>query len=227
MKKSLLYLAFLLLLSAELAAQDNAYGVLGGLTVGTQRWTGFQRDPLLTWNGRAFYESILNEKLTVVGELGYHNRGSAMRVQAIIPGTGNLVTERYNMRFKNLSFLGAAKQIYHLEENLETYVKLGVRLEYTFGDTLDIFEEYAEAIQPFNYGVTLGGGFHFGPNDGPVQFVLDFQVSPDFSQQIYSPPGQIYNRFTQQYMTVQEQKVVNLSFEVSLGIRFVNKYYQE
>ncbi len=227
MKKITTLLLIGLLTWGTIVAQDNAYGFMGGLTVGTQKWNGFQQDPLLTWNARGFYESLLSDRLSVIGELGFHNRGSALLQQGIVIGSGNVVKNYYTMRFKNISFLGAAKQIYQVKENLETYVKLGVRLEYTIGDTLQIYQQFSDGIQPFNYGITLGGGFHFGPKDGPIQFVLDAQVSPDFSQQIYIPPGQYYNRFSQQYVNFSEQKVSNLTFEISLGIRFVNKYYYE
>jgi len=211
----------------DVQAQDNAYGLMGGLTVGTQRWNGFDRDPLLSWNARGFYESILSDELTIPIEFGYHNRGSAVLQQGIVLGSGQFVSQYYKMRVGNLSVLGAAKKIYKIKDNTEAYAKLGVRLEYTVTDSFEIFEQYTDAIQPFNYGFTVGGGLHFGPADGPVQFVLDFQVSPDFSQQIYSPPGSVYNRFTQQFVPVSEQKVINLSLEISLGIRFVNKYYYE
>lgn len=212
---------------SSVKAQDNAYGVLGGLTIGTQKWNGFDRDPLLTWNGRFFYESLLNEKLSVVGEVGLHNRGSGVLGQYIVLGTGNLQTNYSRMVFRNVSVLGGAKQIYDVKDGLEAFVKLGLRVEYTVADTFEIFEQYSEAIQPFNYGITLGGGFHFGPKDGPVQFILEAQVSPDFSQQLYAPSANIWNRYSQSYQTFSEQKVSNLSFEITLGIRFVNKYYYE
>lgn len=215
------------LVFTDIQAQDNAYGIIGGMTLGTQKWNGFDRDPLITWNGRAFYESILTDKLSVIGELGLHNRGSGILSQYIIPGTSNLQSNYSKMVFRNLSLMAAAKQVYSLKENTEAFVKLGLRLEYTIADTFEIFEQYAEAIRPFNYGVTFGGGFHFGPKDGPIQFILDAQVSPDFSQQLFAPQALIYNRFTQQYQTFSEQKVTNLSFEISLGIRWVNKYYYE
>lgn len=215
------------LIFTDIEAQDNAYGFIGGMTLATQKWNGFDRDPLLTWNGRAFYESLLSDKLSVVGELGLHNRGSGVLSQFIRQGSSNLNTNYSKMVMRNVSFLGAAKQIYDIKENTEAYVKLGIRLEYTVADTFEIFEIYSKAVQPFNYGITLGGGFHFGPKDGPVQFILDAQVSPDFSQQLYAPQANVWNRHTSQLQTFPEQKVTNLSFEISLGVRWVNKYYYE
>lgn len=215
------------LIFTDMQAQDNAYGFLGGLTLGTQQWNGFDRDLLLTWNGRFFYESLVTDKFSAVMEVGLHNRGSGIRSQFINLGSSNLQTRYSKMVFRNASIMGGAKQIYDLKENMEAYVKLGVRLEYTVADTFEIFEQYADAVRPFNYGITLGGGIHFGPKDGPVQFILDAQVAPDFSQQLYAPPAQIWNRYTQQYQTFSEQKVTNLSFEITLGVRWVNKYYYE
>jgi len=225
--KKIFILIIGLLSILDLQAQDNAYGLLGGLTVGTQRWNGFDRDPLLTWNARGFYESILNDGLSVPIEFGYHNRGSALLQQGFVSGTNQLISQNYRMRIGNLSVLGAAKKIYKLKDNMEAYAKLGVRLEYSVTDSFEVFEQYTDAIQPFNYGFTLGGGFHFGPVDGPTQFVLDFQISPDFSQQIYAPAGTLINRFTGQPVSFSEQKVTNISIEISLGIRFVTKYYEE
>lgn len=227
MKKIITFLLLSCLIFSEIEAQDNAYGVMGGLTVGMQKWNGFERDPLLSWNGRVFYESLINDKLSVIGEFGLHNRGSGILAQYLVPGTTGITTNYSKIVIRNLSFLGAAKQMYDVKENMEAYVKLGLRLEYTVADTFEIYSQFSEAIQPFNYGVTLGGGLHFGPKDGPLQFVLDAQISPDFSQQIYAPAGQIYNRYTQQYQGFAEQKVTNISFEITLGIRFVNKYYYE
>lgn len=218
-------MSFLYLSSTQ--AQDNAYGFIGGMTLGTQKWNGFNRDPLLSWNGRAFYESIVTDKFSAVMELGLHNRGSGVLSQYIIQGQSGLTTNYSKMVLRNVSLLGGAKQVYDLKENTEAFVKLGVRLEYTVADNFEIFEQYTEAIQPFNYGITLGGGFHFGPKDGPIQFILDAQVSPDFSQQLFAPQANIWNRYTQQYQTFPEQKVSNLSFEISLGVRWVNKYYSE
>lgn len=227
MKKLFIILTFGCLIFSDMQAQDNAYGLIGGLTVGTQRWNGFDRDPLLTWNGRAFYESIVTDKFSAIVEFGLHNRGSGLLNQFIIQGQPGLTTNYSKMVFRNMSLMAGAKQVYSLKENTEAFVKLGVRVEYTVADTFEIFEQYSEAVQPFNYGVTLGGGFHFGPKDGPIQFILDAQVSPDFSQQLFAPQAQIWNRYTQQYQQFSEQKVTNLSFEISLGIRWVNKYYYE
>lgn len=227
MKRIFTILILGLLIFSEAKAQDNAYGFLGGVTVGMQRWNGFERDPLLSWNGRVFYESLLSDKLSVVGELGLHNRGSSILSQYTVPGTNKFTTNYSKIVIRNASFLGAAKQVYNVNESVEAFIKLGVRLEYTVADTFEIFQGFSDAIQPFNYGITFGGGFHFGPKDGPLQFVLDAQISPDFSQQIYAPAGFVYNRYTQQNQAFAEQKVSNITFEISLGIRFVNKYYYE
>lgn len=227
MKKVFIILILGCLAFTDIQAQDNAYGFIGGMTVGTQRWNGFDRDPLLSWNGRAFYESIVNDKFSAIVELGLHNRGSGLLTQFPVVGTGNLQTNYSKMVFRNASLMGGAKQIYGIKDNMEGFVKLGVRLEYTVADTFEIFEQYSEAVQPFNYGITIGGGLHFGPKDGPIQFILDAQVSPDFSQQLYAPQAQVWNRYTQQFQQFQEQRVTNLSFEISLGVRWVNKYYYE
>lgn len=203
-------------------AQYSAYGFIGGMTLGTQKWNGFDRDPLLTWNSRVFYESIVTDKFSAVVELGLHNRGSGVLSTYIIQGQPGLNTNYSKMVLRNASLMGGAKQIYDLKENMDAFVKLGVRLEYTITENFEIFEQYTEAIQPFNYGITLGGGFHFGPKDSRLQFILDGQVSPDFSQQLFAPQANIWNRFTQQYQTFPEQKVSNLSFEISLGVRWLN-----
>lgn len=229
MKQIIFLIVCLLSCWATATAQsDHAYGFLGGLTVGTQTWSGQERDPLIAWNGRAFYETLTGEGASFIGELGYHIKGSAIRSR-FITQSGELFTNTYNMKVNNLSLLLGGKKEYPFfksnNENLSTYAKLGLRLEYTVGDTFDIFRNFTEGIRKINYGATLGGGIQFGPKDGPFQFVLDLQISPDFSQQIYIPPGQYYNRYSQTYQSFAEQKIINVAIELTLGIRFVNKYY--
>ena len=230
--KQFLFLIWVLIIGyADVQAQsDHAYGFLGGLTVGMQTWNGQDRDPLIAWNGRAFYEVLSDTENSLFGELGYHVKGSAIRSR-FITQSGELFNNVNNMKVNNISLLLGGKRQYNLfkssNDNFSSYLKLGLRLEYTASDTFDILQNFTEGINRVNYGATIGAGIHIGPALGPVQFVLDLQLSPDFSQQIYIPPGQYYNRFTQTFQPFAEQKVINIAIELTLGIRFVNRYYDE
>ena len=97
-----------------------------------------------------------------------------------------------------------------------------MRLEYTVGDTFDIYQNFTEGIRKVNYGATIGAGIQFGPKDGPLQFILDLQLSPDFSQQIFMPPGTYLGSYggSTVAINVSEQKVINLAVEITAGFKF-------
>ena len=79
----------------------------------------------------------------------------------------------------------------------------------------------------FLFGVLFGGGYEL-PFGKYVSGMLEFSVSPDFSKQIYLPPQA--TGFTDQSgneIILREQNVSNVSFEISLGLRFLREitYY--
>ena len=63
-----------------LTAQSFVFGPKFGPVIGTQKWEGFQKDPLLDFHGMLFIESYSEENSgSLFAQLGYHRRGSALR----------------------------------------------------------------------------------------------------------------------------------------------------
>lgn len=112
MKRTLL--TFLLApLALALCAQSYAFGIKGGLTVGTQRWTDFERDPSYKYHGIVFIESSEeNNTVGLFAQAGYHIKGSALRNRNFInPISGNLFRPpAYEFLFRNASLTVGAKQ---------------------------------------------------------------------------------------------------------------------
>ncbi len=236
MKKYLLAVAITVTVFAFLDAQSYAFGVKGGLTLGTQKWNSFERDPLLKYNFIAFIESAEETgAFSVFAQLGYHVKGSAIRIRGnnILGGTFKLAEQ---FEFQNLSLVLGGKQRYELPGGrAKAYYLLGIRGDYTVATNLSDFKEFNEqnptsAIFPFeqfvqklNYGVTVGGGFEF-PFSEFIAGILEFTVNPDFSKQYNQPPiPNVYDPFTMNNRTIPERAIRNITLEISLGIRFLRK----
>lgn len=243
MKKYLLGLLFLLLGLTSGFSQGFAFGVKGGLTVGFQQWnSGVQRDALLTYHGIAFVESVPeNNAFSVFAQLGYNNRGGAIRSRAfsyIDPVTGSerrFSGNTTNYIFNNVALSLGGKQKYDFRGgDTKVYYLIGIRGEYTANTNLDIYEErnrlfgslfYPEDqfVQRFNYGAIIGGGFEF-PLTDLIGMILEFTVNPDFSKQYRQPPiPNVYNPFTMQPYDLPSQELSNTSLELTVGFRFWRK----
>ena len=76
-------------------------------------------------------------------------------------------------------------------------------------------------VRNWNYGVTLGGGFEF-PFSDLVGGMLEFTVNPDFSYQYKQPQiPNVYDPYTGQTRALGERLIRNVTFEMTLGIRFM------
>ncbi len=204
-----------------LCAQSYAFGFKGGLTIGTQKWNNYEREALFSWNGHVFIESLPEESNFVLyGQLGYHNKGSAIISQAFFDPVSGIDFERrrFDYVFKNISLILGGKNRYPISESTVGYYMLGIRGDFNLGTNTDLFEGFEQFINKFTYGATLGGGIEF-PIADRVGLILEFQVSPDFSRQILVPQGQYRNAVTNQLVTVQQQEVRNTAFEVTVGLR--------
>lgn len=221
-------------------AQGYAFGVKGGLTIGTQNWSGLEQDPLVKYHGIAFIESLSDDnEFAIFAQLGYHIKGSAQRNRRFTSViTGNIVQPKAKeFLFNNLSLTLGGKQKFNFSGSTKVYYGFGIRLDYTLSTNLDEYTDFnlrnpAYAIYPFdeptfinefNYGVYLGGGFEipFGELTG---MVLEFSVNPDFSLQYRQPPiPNVTDPYTGNERTLQERKIRNLTFEVTAGFRFLNK----
>jgi hypothetical protein len=247
MKRTVI-LAFILIIccclsTATLQAQSYAFGFKGGPTIGTQRWdNSFQRDPLFRYHGILFIESASEDtRFALFAQGGYHIKGSAIRTfpQVIQTPAGlqSLPGLTIPFEFRNISVTLGGKQRYDLGSFAQLYYMLGIRGDYTLStrlspDFVDDNDPYRliYPIEPFvnkfNYGVTLGGGFEF-PFSEYIGGILEFTVNPDFSRQYNQPrienvrnPNPFGGSNT---ITIPERQIFNLTFEVTLGLRFLHK----
>lgn len=227
-------LALIFLIPAN--GQGFAYGFKGGLTIGTQKWdNSLNRDPLFRYHGIAFVESAPEDNATgIFAQLGYHVKGSAIRTFATTvqttQGLREVPARSTAFEFKNISLCFGGKKKYQLN-NSSAYYMLGVRADYTIGTNLDEYIEINEfypiypfegGVRNFNYGVTVGGGMEF-PLGEYISGILEFTVNPDFSKQYEQPQLTNVPAPNQggQTRTIPERKIVNNTFELSLGLRFL------
>ena len=113
----------------------------------------------------------------------------------------------------------------------KAYYLLGLRGDYTINTNLDEYDDpnfpflttfpTDQWVRKLNYGVTLGGGFEF-PFGELVSGILEFTFNPDLSRQ-YNQPGieNVYDPYTGTNRNISERKIYNITFEVTLGLRFL------
>lgn len=226
MKK--IIILFLLLASCltTAEAQYKARGIKGGLAMGWQQWNGFQRQVLVGYQGGFLLEQVNANATSFFAELGYHLRGSAVRVQFFDINSGNFFQSTQRLRFHNVGVIVGGKKRQQLDNNMETYYMLGARAEYTVADSIDLYANMSNYIRRINYGVTVGGGLEI-PIGKANELFFELTINPDFSQQVYMPPGVYYNRYTRQSQQVSEQRVINISLELSVGYKFLKPLYYE
>ena len=230
-----------------LAAQSRGtfYSVKGGLTIGTQQWNTFDRDPLVGFHGALTAETLPEqEQFSLFAQLGYHVKGSAIRSTI----WGNPFNGGFNsapprrFEFYNLSLILGAKQRFSDLGNSRVYYLFGIRGDYTLDTNLDEYEDFVERnptfagiypidsyefIRRINYGFTAGGGFEF-PFSEFIEGMLEFTVNPDFSFQYQQPTiNNVRDPWTGNTRSISERKIRNLTFEVTVGMRFLRKieYY--
>ena len=241
MKRIILSLLILAAMGLQGRAQGFAFGVKGGMTIGVQQWEGLQQDPLFKYHGIAFIESLSEENaFGVFAQLGYHQKGSAIR-NRFAQNIFNNLPFRQSTRefiFNNLSLIGGAKQKFALGAgDSKAYYALGIRLDYTLNTNLGEYTAINESnpayaffpiddtqfIREVNYGVTLGGGIEV-PFSELVGAVIEFTVNPDFSYQYEQPEiPNVLDPITGNSRTIPERRIRNLTFELTVGFRFLRK----
>jgi hypothetical protein len=220
-------------------AQGTAFGLKGGLAIGQQKWNtgGASTNNLLfKYQGSVFVESVSQSdkgQSVLFAEAGYHLRGSAFRYRSGV-GTdlsGNQVkidgfTQAFV--FKNAGLIVGAKRRGVLGKERAFYT-VGLRGEYTLGTDLDESNVYfvssypqKEFVRKFQYGLSLSGGYDFPFSELMGAFV-EFSVHPDLSLQYFRPAFQAFDPYQRQNITIPEQGIRNVSFELSIGFRFLRK----
>lgn len=233
--KKIWLLAIGLFFVSALNSQSSAFGLKGGITMGIQQWGGFEQDPLLKYHGIAFIESYNpDEPFAVFAQAGFHQKGSAIRNRNYRdPNSPGFVRPpAREFIFNNLSLTLGAKQKFPLSGATQWYWLFGVRGDYTLDTNLDEYNEInmfypiypldSDAfIRDFNYGITFGAGLDM-PIADLIGVVLEFTVNPDLSYQYVQPAiGNVIDPYTGGTRTINERRIRNLTFEVTLGFRFL------
>jgi hypothetical protein len=231
MIKSLLVCICIAAIALPLTGQSYAFGIKGGPSLGSQKWNGFNgREPLLRYHGLLFIESHNEEsQSSLFAQTGYHIRGSALRTFAYYDEfiMQNVPARTSNMEFKNISLAVGAKRKHDLGIS-KAYYLFGLRGEYTVDTEMQGFMRIYEGLEnKFLFGVIAGGGIEF-PFSRFISGIFEVTVSPDLSKQIYLFPQD--TGFTDQNgnpIILREQSISNVSFEVTLGLRFLREiiYY--
>jgi hypothetical protein len=233
--------ALVLFSTISVDAQSYIWGIKGGLTVGTQRWTSFSaRSGLFRYHGDLFIENWSEEdKFALGAQIGYHPRGSGLQFFGYSNGTSGSVrsfTQRYI--FNNAVLSVYAKQKFTLNDKFKGYYAIGLRGEYTFSSNLPSVNDLAkgsvynytpikENIRPWNFGPLVVAGLQFNYSELVGGF-LEFNVSPDLSRQYYQVPINnviLFDPFTGNAVpgSIPEQVIRNISLEITFGFRFLRK----
>jgi opacity protein-like surface antigen len=213
------------------AQQGTIYAVKGGLTAGTQRWNNYNRSTLMKYHLAASIESWdIENRNALMMQLGYHVKGSALRSRRTInPITGNEIPGRRDeFQFHNISLMLGAKQKMEVFTESKLYYLIGLRGDYNLKYKInnnrtnferEISESLKDQINKFTFGLTVGGGIEI-PLSYYTGLFFELTVAPDFTNQIYIPPQRSFYNPAQ---LLQEQKVLNVAIELSVGMRFLHE----
>jgi hypothetical protein len=222
-------------------AQSYYFNVKGGLTLGQQSWDNavHQNGLLFAFHGALGLETFTETGSSLMMQLGYQPRGSAIRYQSGygVDQAGKVFTlpaQTINFEFDNVALIVGFKNKGVLG-SADAYYTLGLRAEYTVSTTLqepgNSFSYYGvypntSGVNKWNYGLTLGGGYEFKFSELVGGFV-ELNVHPDVSKQYFTPSyqGYVYDYIAQKQtiQTLPEQSIRNLTFEVSVGVKFLRK----
>ncbi len=215
-----------------LSQNGFVWGIKGGLTGGQQSWNGSNTNILLRYHGAMYIESLNSEaKSAVYAQLGYHVRGSAFRYfgNYTLPNGQAFRPLSTTYAFRNASLALGMKKIKPVNDKINYYYGFAVRGDYTINTNLPSLEDklgsyflVKEYVRPWNYGASVSGGAQIELTKLIGAFA-EISVHPDFSRQYYSPPALVYNVYTGNNEPSSERAIRNLSFEVTLGFRFLRK----
>jgi hypothetical protein len=241
------YLSFFFLFSSlnYLTAQSYAFGLKGGLTIANQRFNGgntYNNGLLFRYHGALHIENAPDDPTSVLfAQIGFHTRGHARRSPrgvAINPSNNQLIevpnfSEQFV--FNNAALIVGVKRRGVLSDE-HAYYAIGLRGEYTVSNNLpaanpnlpliySLYYPSKEFVKKINYGLSLTGGYEKSFSELVGGFA-EFTVHPDVSRQYFQPPINVNIRdpFTgENYGTIPEQSIRNLTFELTIGVRFLRK----
>ncbi|MCP4440637.1 MAG: hypothetical protein GY810_16955 [Aureispira sp.] len=202
-----------------------AFGAKGGFTLASQAWNKIQMTPIISYHGDLFVEWMGGWKTKAKGpkmrygfqaQLGYHRKGSAWGRAFQNNITPNI--------FHNIGLAVLGKG-YFQTGKFSPYYGIGLRMDYTVKSQL-VTPQYIAAVRKITYGIWFGGGIEWHTGEkSPLDLVLEVSVSPDIGPQIEAPPVDASNSGMIDYLgnpvSLPAQKVFNIIFEVSLGVKLV------
>lgn len=204
-----------------------AFGIKGGPTVATQNWNGFQRNGLISYHADIFVESMgswkqkgeIAQRSSFQAQLGYHRKGSTFRNVFIFDQNNNKIKIPSNL-FHNISLGLLGKGAFKIEEKSLAYYSIGVTLNYTVDYQL-VGLDANTGVNRFTYGVLFGGGYEWNLGNSPLSFFIEANINPDIGRQVFIPAGLAtqYRDQNGNVILTQEQKVNNLIFELSVGLK--------
>lgn len=237
MRRVVLFCLVFLLVPFFAQAQGAVFSVKGGPIIGFQKWDNQlgRRNPLLSYNLILGVEELTEDtRFTIFAQAGLHNRGTSMRTTYFLLN-GNLLDQNYGIKFTNLGLSLGAKKRFDAKGRFTPYYLIGARAEYTIKTNLAEFTERNKCypiypidndqfIKKFNYGAIFGGGFEFAFSE-LTGGMLEFSVNPDFSSQYVQPSFLVSNNCSvnNQPIQVPKREIKNITFEISLGFRFLRK----
>lgn len=240
MKRLLLLAICFSAATTTVLGQGTVFGIKGGLTIGVQNWQGIDQQPVFLPHGVISIEDVPeNDAFALFASVGYQPKGSAIRnrlFETLNNQVAQLPTQKFI--FHNASLILGAKQKFEAgRSDAKFFYSLGIRGDYTIATNLREFSD--ENNTPFfptlpvndptylrriNYGVSVGAGTEYSLGEF-VGMSLEFTLHPDFSFQYEQPeiPGVRLVPGSSERGTLQERRIRNVTFEISLGFRFLRK----
>ncbi len=204
------------------SAQGFAFGPKGGISLGNQNLGGYERDVLFAYHGAFYIESLTEEnKNALFAQLGYHMRGSALRIPRHVNNIGQEIPSRTEKsKFGNLALYLGGKQKFDLGMDSKWFFDFAIRGEYNIMVELPtVYRNLEDRVNKFVYGVSAGVGTEFMFSE-LVGGLFEFHVHPDISEQIIIPAQQ---SVTNPNRIIPEKQIRNITYELTLGLRFLRK----
>jgi len=226
----------ILFFNTNLSGQGAAFGVKGGVTMAFQKWDNTERDALIGYHFIGSVETLADEgEFSMFAQLGYHTRGSAIRIRSFnyndintgAPRSFGGSTTKYD--FYNVGLSAGFKQRFSAGGG-NLYYLFGLRGEYNVKNSFSRFKELPENIQSFfpsevgvndfTFGFIFGGGFEF-PLSPYIDATIELTINPDYTKQYFQPPGTAYDPYTRNNRPLPERNIRNNSIELTVGFRFL------
>lgn len=215
-------------MGAGVSAQESyAWGIKGGIGGGMQLFKNFSnRSVLLTYHGAMFIETADEANdFSLFAQAGYHQRGSQR-----VFGRGFTIGRSVSQRdvFNNASLILGARQKFPFgNEYSRFYYGIGMRGEYTISQDSDNLSREAQgiAVRRWIWGVTFQTGIEWAFSE-QVAGILELSIHPDLSRQMFIPQQRLQpipGSGSTQTRTVNAQSPTNVTVELSIGLRFLNK----